>query len=278
MVIVTDGTAINGRTGKAAWRAPEARAYLFSANPREAPRILEGTLSPDAATVCRVVTRLDGISSPERAVLQRGSAEIRDPRFSRALPWVLGPIDTRAGAVGVALLGGLALTVFVIPLLVLRWAGRHDRRSLKVLLVLPVLVAVILATFGLLNAILPPMPMPDWQLCLFDILMAIFGLPIVLYGARVGQSIASGRWSRLILFAGLTLLVTAMIAGSLIAYDTTRMASFEYYRWTGVAISLGLGIYALGSLMLARSVLRRATRVARWTAKAAWRRFATVAQ
>jgi hypothetical protein len=189
----------------------------------------------------------------------------------------LGPLDVRTGVVGLALLGGLAFTVFVIPWRILRWAGRQDRRSLKVLLALPIVVAGILAVFGLLNAMLPPMPMPDWQLYLFDLLMATLGLPIVFYGVRVGRSIASRKWFGLILFVALTLLGTAFIAGGLIAYDAGRMTSVEYYRWTGAPICLGLGVYTLGGLLLTWWCLRRAFHAARWTALAAWGRLTRVA-
>ena len=135
-------------------------------------------------------------------------------------------------------LGGLALINIGLPLAILKMATRQRIRSIRLLLAIPVAVAIPLTVsraFLSLSAV---------QLTA----STLAGIPFLVYAGAVGQSIINRRFRRFAVLIGLTALYAAVIASWWLWHDSRGMSAFEYYSWSGWYVVAIPGAFIVGAL------------------------------
>ena len=122
-----------------------------------------------------------------------------DPRWQRPLPWV-GPVEPYANPL-VQLAMGATLINVCIPLAILWLATRRRFWSVRLLLALPAVVAILLTGCSFLISLIPDRPQPTeppwWGVLLGVAMLSMSGLPIVVYVAALGSALVRRRWWRM---------------------------------------------------------------------------------
>jgi len=160
-------------------------------------------------------------------------------------------------------LAGIALIDVVVPLAILWLATRKRFWSVRMLLALPVVIAIPLGV-GLTLKRLLPVELPDpirWHAFLFFTLVSLAGLPPLAYLALVGSTLVRRRWRRLALIVGLTAIVAAVIGTYWLQSDMQSMPAIEHYSWSAWHLLAWPAAYAVGLLVLIGWALRRAGRM-----------------
>ena len=144
-----------------------------------------------------------------------------------------------------------------IPVVILWLATRRRFWSVRLLLALPVVVAVIMAGSSTLISLSPnnlqPSPTSWWGLSLGMALLSISGLPFVTYTVALVLALVHRRRKKFgVLVAG-ALLAAVLIATLLLWLGSHAKPLIEHYNWSGwhQATSPLLGAYVAGLVMLA---------------------------
>ncbi len=208
--------------------------------------------------------------SPRPGMPAKPAALRNDPRWERPLPWV-GPVEPFANPMVQVAMAATLINV-CLPLAILWLATRRRFWSMRLLLALPVVVAILMTGYSALIALIPdkgPPTEPSWWVVLLGVAMlSMSGLPIVLYPAALGSALVRGRWRRLVFLVAGALLAAVLIGAILLRSDMSKMPAIEHYNWSGWHQILFWGAYAVGVLVLlarptrgvARFVWRRARR------------------
>ena len=140
---------------------------------------------------------------------------------------------------------------------------------MRLLLALPVVVAILMTGYSALIALIPdkgPPTEPPWWFVLLGVAMlSMSGLPIVVYAAALGTALVRGRWRNLAVLVAGAVLAAVLIGANLLRSDMSMMPAIEHYNWSGWHQMLLLGAYAVGVLVLL-------ARPARGVARFVWRR------
>jgi hypothetical protein len=158
-------------------------------------------------------------------------------------------------------------------------ATRRRFWSVRLLLALPAVVAVIMSGSSTLISLLParrqPALPPWWGLPLGVAIFTMGGLPIIAYAAAFVVSMMRRRWRRTgLLVAGATV-AAVVVAIVMLAFDIRFKLAIEHYGWSGWQQALFWGAYVVGVLTLlarpARAAVRFVLRVVRRVRRASSR-------
>ncbi len=250
--------ALDGAKGHTLWKGRPGRA--IDAGPSaNRPRVL--TVGHDA-TICTLVlpTTPEGGFEPARGTPAPPGMARDDPRWMRPLPWSREAAGLLAPQFVLAL-GGLALINVVVPLLILKLATRRRVWSVRMLLALPVVVAIPMTVFPTFVSAMPSMAGTSAGEAIAGFGRATLGgLPIVVYVALVGESLIRRRRRRLVKLAALGVLATAVLAGFWLLEDGTRKPAIAHYTWTGWYAVIVPGLYFAGVLAMVALAVRGAWR------------------
>ena len=159
---------------------------------------------------------------------------------------------------------GATLVNVCIPVMLLWLATRRRFWSMRLLLALPVVVAVIMAGSSALISLFPdilqPSPTP-WRGLVFSMaLLSMSGLPVVAYTVAFVLALVHRRWKKIgVLVAGAVLVAVLILTLTLWAVSHAKPA-IEHYNWSGWHQALIWGAYVAGVLMLAARAARAAGR------------------
>ena len=199
-LVLNPSLGLDGATGRPIWSGGPARSILRAGNEKDLPRVLSG---PDEATVCRVAMPISSEETYRAAqgVPAKPAVFGGDPRWERPLPWVR-PFEPYADPL-FQLATAATLINVCIPAAILWLATRRRFWSVRLLLALPAVVAVVLAGYRLLTSLTPdrlqtPMP-PWWGESVGGTLFWTSGLPIVAYSTAFVLSLVRRRWLRRVL-------------------------------------------------------------------------------
>ena len=153
---------------------------------------------PDGATVCRMAMPItaEGTYLPAQGLAARPAASRDDPRRERPLPWV-GPVEPYADPL-VQITVAATLINVCIPVAILWLATRRRFWSMRLLLALPVVAAILLTSYSALSSLIldrPQMTVPRWWgVILSVVLLVMAGVPIVAYATAFVLSLVRVRW------------------------------------------------------------------------------------
>ena len=196
-VVLSPSLGIDGATGRPLWSIGQARSILRANDAKSLPRSLTG---PDGTTVCHAAmpASAQGRDEPARGTPAKPSRAHDDPRWQRPLPWV-GMVEPYADPL-VQLAMGATLANLCIPLAILWLATRRRFWSVRLLLALPAVVAVLLVGFSALNSLVPdnrqPTEQPLWSVLVGITMFSMGGLPIVVYATAFGSALVRRRGVR----------------------------------------------------------------------------------
>jgi hypothetical protein len=249
-VILSPSLGLDGATGRPTWSIDIARSFLSSSDGKSLPRALTG---PDGTTICRVAmpATTDGTHSPAQGLPARPAVPGNDPRWERPLPWV-GPVEPYAHPL-VLLVMGATLTNICIPVAILWLATRRRFWSMRLLLALPVVVAILVAGHSVLITLIPAKAQPTswWSTPLDITVLSMSGLPIVAYAVALVLSLVRRRWRKTGLFIAGALLAAILIGAITLLFDMLVVKPLiEHYTWSGWHQAVYLGVYAVGTLVL----------------------------
>jgi hypothetical protein len=261
-VVLDSMVALDGATGRPRWAGDGTGSILDSGDSARPPRLLSES---GDATICRMAlhTTPDASFPPARGTPIEHALGADDPRWIRPLPWN----NTITGIWLLVLAGVTALALFnlIIPATILKLATRRRFWSVRLLLALPVVVAIPMAILVAMRSdFAHEVDIVSWlERILALMVISLAGLPVICYAGMVGQSIVYQRWSRIALLAGLTALASFMIGICWWWWDMRGMPAIERYAWSGWYRVLIPGAYVVGSLAILRELLRLVTRLSR---------------
>jgi len=264
-VVLNPSLGLDGATGRPIWSIGSGGSLLRSSDGKSLPRALAG---PEGTTVCRVAMPVsaDGRYQPAHGILAKAAALGDDPRWERPLPWIR-PVEPHADPLVQVAMAATLINVCV-PLAILWLATRRRIWSVRLLLALPAVVAILLTGYSFLISLIPDRPQPTeppwWGVPLGVAMFSMSGLPIVAFVAALGLALVRRRWWRIGLLVAGDLLAAILLAAVLLQYDRLQMTAMEHYNWSGWHHALFLGAYAVGALVLL-------ARPARWVVRFAFR-------
>jgi outer membrane protein assembly factor BamB len=273
-VVISSSLGVDGATGRPLWSIGKARSILRESDAKNLPRSLVG---PDGTTVCRVAmpASAQGPDEPARGTPAKPSALYDDPRWQRPLPWV-GMVEPYADPL-VQLAMGATLVNVCIPLAILWLATRRRFWSVRLLLALPAVVAVLLVGFSAVNSLVPdrrqPTEQPLWIVVVAITMISMTGLPIVVYAIAFGSALVRRRWRKIGILVAAASLAAILIAAIMLRSDMRAKPLIEHYDWSGWHQAGYRGAYAVGALML---LARPARAVGRFVSRLFRRRSATI--
>jgi hypothetical protein len=251
--------ALDGATGRPRWAGHGTGSLLDAGESTQPPRLLSE--SGDTA-ICRtaLLTTPDGSFQPARGTPIGPALSPDDPRWIRTLPWNQMTLASQVQLVVV--IGGLALINVVIPVVILRMATRRRLWSLRLLLALPVAVAIPTAMLIKVKPLSPEVALASWPDAILAMtVVSIAGLPLLGYAGIVGLSILRQRWRQLAWLAGLTALASVAVGAGWLGFDMQDMPAIERYNWSGwYGVALP-SAYAVGVLASIAWAVRGAARL-----------------
>ena len=140
-----------------------------------------------------------------------------------------------------------------VPLAILKLASRRRIWVVRLLLALPVVVAIPIAVSPAFWSMTP------LQLTA----SAIVGVPFLEYAGSAGRSILNRRWNRFAVRVSLTALATLVIGSGLLWSDMQRMPAIEHYTWSEWYSVVIPGVYSVGALACIMWTARRGLRLIR---------------
>jgi hypothetical protein len=256
-VVINPSLGLGGATGRPIWTLGPARAILKTSDGSNLARALTG---PDGTTICRVAmpTSADGRYRVAPGVTARPPVLDDDPRRERRLPWVLPNRIYNEPFIKAAI--GAPLVNVCIPVMVLWLATRRRFWSMRLLLALPVVVAVSMAGSSTLISLflneLQPSPTPWWGFVYLVAWFSMGGLPIVAYTVALVLALVHRQWKKIgVLVAGAVLAAVLILTLSRWAVSHWETA-IDHYNWSGSHQALIWGAYVAGLLMLVARALR----------------------
>ncbi len=215
-MVLNPSLGLDGATGRPLWSIGPARSILRASDGKSLPRVLTG---PDGATVCRVAMPIsaEGTYRPAQGVPAKPASLRDDPRWERPLPWVR-PVEPYADPL-VQAGDGRDLINVCIPVAILWLATRRRFWSVRLLLALPVVAAVLLTGYSALSSLMldrAQTTVPHWWgVFLGVVLLAMGGLPIVAYTTAFVLSLVRVRWLKWLL--ALPVVAAILVAGYSVA-------------------------------------------------------------
>jgi hypothetical protein len=271
-VILSPSLGLDGATGRPTWSIDIARSFLSSNDDKSLPHALAG---PDGATVCRTAMPVtaEGTYLPAQGLAARPAASRDDPRRERPLPWV-SPVEPYADPLEQVTVAAALINV-CIPVAILWLATRRRFWSMRLLLALPVVAAILVAGSSVLDTLTPKTPQPTswWSIPLDVAVLSMSGLPIVAYAAVLVLSLVRRRWRKTGLLIASALLAAILIGAIMLRSDMLMKPLIEHYDWSGWHQAGYLGAYAVGVLVL---LTRGARAVGRFVSRLVRRRPATI--
>ncbi len=260
-VVILPSLGIDGATGRPMWTLGPVRAILKTSDGSNLARAVAG---PDGTTICRVAmpTSADGRYRVAPGVTARPPKLDDDPRRERRLLWVL-PNPIYEYPLIQAAMGATVVNV-CIPVMLLWLATRRRFWSMRLLIALPVVVAVSMAGTSTLISLFPdilqPSPTPRWGFVRSVALLSMSGLPVVAYTVAFVLAVVHRRWKKIgVLVAGAVLVAVVILTLSLWAVSQAKPA-IEHYNWSGWHQAFIWGAYVAGVFMLAARAARAAGR------------------
>ncbi|MHB1557754.1 MAG: FG-GAP repeat domain-containing protein [Isosphaeraceae bacterium] len=251
-------------TAKALWTCPADGARgVVQVDPGDSARLPRVTFWQHDATVCRQVlpTTPAGVILPPAGAHVPADLVPDDPRWTRPLPWV-APVRRVVSPGWICALLGLALVNVVLPFGTLWLLARRQRWSIRLLMLLPVAVAVPLWVFQTVEPMLPAQvanrPISPRRLF---VLATFAGLPPILFAGSVTINLVLRRWRALARLLLLSIIAAAIVAGAWIRADLRLMSALERYDPSGWPSVLLPGAFAAGALIPFGWLLRK---VGRW--------------
>jgi len=293
-VVINPMVGLDGATGRPRWAGHSALAVLVPSVAPSLPRLLTGSAD---TTIYReaLPTTPEGAFQQARGTLAKAHLARDDPRWERSLPWA----DLSSERIPYLFLsmGGLALVNLIIPLVILRLATRKRIWGVRLLLALPVVVAIPAAAYrwwpgfaaGSLDGASAVVRLWDvdqqtlttgfklldeirqtfgwfFPITIFS-LITLAGIPFAVFAIVVGSSLAHRSWKRLLWLFGLTALSSAVVVACWLWWDMRGMMAIEHYTWSGWYTIALLGAYTVGVLAViawtARGLFRFVRRLGR---------------
>jgi hypothetical protein len=249
-IFVGTGLGLDGRTGHPRWAGGPARAFLETGRADDRPLALS---SQGDTTICRrtLPTAPGGrfLNVSGRPRLYR--APEGDPRLVKPDPWAQmfqnspGVIDPRAVLESLA----FCLLVVVVARILLRWATRRRTRSLRLLMILPVVAGILLAEYRLMATYL--IPDPRYANVSF-IGMIYIGSLLLAFFWQLSSAILRRRWRTL----GVTVAIPSLCTFLLVAGAQADLAPMERLQWDQWYVPPLLSAYLMGFLIVVWKLLR----------------------
>jgi outer membrane protein assembly factor BamB/predicted Ser/Thr protein kinase len=262
-VVLSPSLGLDGATGRPIWSGGPARSILRAADDKGRPHVLAG---PDGTTLCRAAMPVstDGTERPAQGVPATAGALQDDPRWERPLPWV-GPVEPYANPLVQVMVAASVINVGV-PLAILWLATRRRFWSMRLLLALPAVVAILLTGYSALSSLVidrPQLTVPSgWGAFLGVVLLTMGGLPIVAYGTAFVLSLVRPCWLKRLLV--LPVVAAILVAGHSVVIrliPEKRQAAEPSWWSTPLDIALlsmsGLPIVAYAAVLVFSLVRRR---------------------
>ena len=259
-VVLSPSLGLDGATGRPIWAGGPARSILRASNDKSLPRVLTG---PDEATVCRVAmpSSVEETYRAAQGVPAKPAALRDDPRWERPLPWVR-PAEPYADPLVQMALGATLVNV-CIPVGILWLATRRRFWSMRLLLALPVVAAVLLTGYSTLSSLVldrDQTTVPSWWgKFVGAVLLVMCGVPVVAYATAFVLSLVRVRWLKLLL--ALPVVAAILVAGSSVL-DTLTPKTPQPASWWSTPLDIavlsmsGLPIVAC-AVAFVLSVVRR---------------------
>jgi outer membrane protein assembly factor BamB/predicted Ser/Thr protein kinase len=215
-VVLGSSQCLDGATGKPRWLIDPGRSILSANDGKSSPRVLTG---PDGTTVCQAAmpASAEGTHSPAQGVPARPALPGDDPRWQRPLPWV-GPVEPYEHPL-VLLALGATMTNLCIPAAILWLATRKRFWSMRLLLALPVVVAIILTGYQAMSSLMldrPQLTVPPGLGALFGVIVIpMVGIPIVAYTTAFVLSLVRVRWLKWLLALPVVAAILVAISSAL---------------------------------------------------------------
>jgi serine/threonine protein kinase len=264
IVVLDSMVGLDGATGRPRWFGRGSTALLDPVDSTRLPNLLSES---GDATICRMAlpTTPEGSIQPARGAPIARRLTPADPRWIRPLPWNEPSMMGGSAGLGVLLLllGGIAFVAFIVPLAILRLATRRRVWGTRLLLALPVVVAIPLALLMVVKSN-ESVQVFSWSEAIMALTVITFaGLPVPVYAGMFGSAIFRRQWSRFAWLAGLTALAALVIGIGWWWSDVRGMPATERYTWSGWWMVLIPGAYVVGTLALLRDFVRFVTRLFR---------------
>jgi hypothetical protein len=249
-VFVADGLGLDGRTGHPRWAGGPARAFLEAGRADDRPLALSS--QGDTTTCRRTLPTAPGgrfLNVSGRPRLYR--APEGDPRLVKPAPWAQmfqnspGVIDPWAILESLA----FCLLVVVVSRILLRWATRRRTRSLRLLMILPIVAGILLAEYRLMATYL----IPDPQYANVSFIGMIYvGSLLLVFFWQLSSAILRRRWRTL----GVTVAIPSLYTFLLVASAQADLAPMERLQWDQWYVPPLLSAYLMGFLIVAWKLLR----------------------
>jgi tRNA A-37 threonylcarbamoyl transferase component Bud32 len=265
-VVLASMVALDGAKGHTLWKGRSGRAIETGPSAGR-PRVL--TVDQEA-TICTLVlpTTPEGGSEPAHGRPAPPGLDRNDPRWARPLPWSRPVAGLLPPQFFLLALGGLALINVVVPLWILKLATWRRVWSVRMLLALPVVVAIPMTAFLTFVSATSSMAGASAAQAIAGFAWATLGgLPIVCYGALVVSGLIRRDRRRLAKLAVLSVLATAVVAGFWFLVDGLTKPTIEYYAWSDWHAVIVPGLYLAGVL----AMIAWAVRGARQFVRMRWR-------
>jgi hypothetical protein len=258
VVVLESMIGLDGATGRPGWAGQGGRDVLDPGGPTQPPRLLS---SHGDATICRMAlpTGVDGSFQPGRGAPVEAAYAVVDPRWARPLPW--NRSSGGSYVQGTFVLGGLAFINIVIPLAILHLATRRRFWSVRLLLALPVAVAIPMAAFLTIIKLSPAPSVSVGGEVLALVAYTVLGIPVLEYLGGAVLSVVHRRWRRLAILAISIALVSLVIGAFMLWADAQTKASIEHYDWRGWYLAVVPGAYILGLLLVIGRIIGAAARL-----------------
>jgi hypothetical protein len=195
MVVLGNSVCLDGATGSPRWSIGPSHLILNADDGKSPPRALFG---PEGTTVCREALPVtpNGMHTPAQGSAARPAVFGDDPRWRRPLPWAV-PIEPYLHPV-ILLAMCATLVNICIPGAILWLATRRRFWSTRLLLALPVVVAILLTGNSAMSALILDSPQTAaplwWGVLVAIVLVPMAGIPIVAYATAFVLSLVRVRW------------------------------------------------------------------------------------
>jgi hypothetical protein len=254
-VFVGAGLGLDGRTGHPRWAGGPARAFLGTTDAGDPPLALSSRAD---TTVCRLTLPTSRETTFLAPAGRIGSYRVPkdDPRLVRDIGWEIDPsdrlfvftlLDPKLNLVAVA----ACLLTFVIPALLLRWAMRRRRKSLLVLMILPVIVGIVIGAARLLVTVTSVREsfLPGLAGLIF---LACWGGLSVLVVRRLWSSARRRLWWTF----GVTLAILLLNMAECYRESWSALGPSEHLAWDRWYLIPIFGLLSTGLLIVAWTILR----------------------
>lgn len=217
-VVLNPSLGLDGATGRPLWSIGAARSIPRASDVNSLARGLTG---PDGTTVCRVAMPIsaNGAYRPTEGVPAQRASLRDDPRWERPLPWVR-PVEPYADPLVQVAVAATLINV-CIPVVILWFATRRRFWSVRLLLALPVVAAVVLSGHRALSSLMldrAQTTVPHWWgVFLGAVLLAMVGLPIVAYATAWVLALVRVRWLKRLL--ALPVVAAILVAGYSVLFN-----------------------------------------------------------